>query len=212
MKKINLLAVILFFAMAAKAHGYSRVYSGKYDENPYKHLFVYFDRLLSEACEVRKNFITCVEDSTNAKEIRACGSDYYKIARHIHNKEKDTSGPFFGSFVNYKESLDYEKFNTEAIFDYTITSSDHPYIKGQYRIGKYNFHDAIQIHPSCDKIKISKKSLPSWSIFSYQKPTGEIFYQILKADNPNRFSSVKMCALSIASEMNRVQKCNDLTN
>ncbi|MGI9549208.1 MAG: hypothetical protein ACR2M7_04455, partial [Bdellovibrionales bacterium] len=99
--------------------------------------------------------------------------------------------------INYRESLDYEMFNRKAVFYFAISRGG----------GLYNFYDTIQIHPSCDKIKISKKSLSTFSIWQV-KPTGEIFYQILKADNPNRFSSVKMCSLSIASEMNRVQDCN----
>ena len=42
MKKINLLAVILFFVMTAEAQ--TRVYSGKYDENPDKpYLFISID-------------------------------------------------------------------------------------------------------------------------------------------------------------------------
>ena len=180
MKKINLLAVILFFTMTAGA-GHSK------DAN--KQLYTSYT--ISKTCLARKNFSTCIENSTNAKEMLACESNYHKLLK-IDN-------------VRYRERVNYQMGDTKALFEYKIFPRN---ILPDIKLEPFFIHhDVVQIDSSCNEIKINKRASFNVGIIR-----SEIFKRILKADNPNRFSSVKMCALSVASEMNRVQKCNDLTN
>ena len=182
MKKINLLAVALFFTVTTKAHA--------------DHLGLYLEPIIDKVCEIRKNFSTCVENSTNAKEMSSCGSDgYYNILKHIKRAFSSSS-----DYINYVESFDYETFYTEARFVYLLSRGNHD---------SHGSHDAIQIHPSCKKIKISKGTptyLGGWFRNTWKNKSGTM-KRIIEADNPNRFSSVKTCALSMASEMSRVQDC-----
>ena len=66
MKKINLLAVILFFTMTAGADDSANLKQQ------------YASYITHKACAARNNFSTCIENSTNAKEMSSCESNYHK--------------------------------------------------------------------------------------------------------------------------------------
>ena len=129
MKKLNLLVIALLFTMTAKADSSTAATSET-------------SSILKEFCKPRKNFIKCVEKSTNTDNFYSCELSYVQSLEKKIKKHK----------VTYEELFDYKMGDTEGKFLYSIGFNN-----------GYVFHASfpIQVDPSCNKASELEISNPS---------------------------------------------------